>query len=89
MKLIPISKILRSIDKHRINIHNYDLYYLQYAASVELEHRDLIGNDTDLAFSIALAHIKEFPNYYVELKKMESRLDKQWKDKAKPALFIQ
>lgn len=87
MKLIPMKTIEEIAEKLKINTDNYDLRYLQYAASVELEHRDVIGNHPETAMRIALDHLEEFPTYYIALKQMESRLDRQWKLKPKPALF--
>lgn len=87
MKLIPLQIIEDVANELKVNLDNYDLRYLQYAASVELEHRDVIGNDPKTAMRIALAHLEEFPTYYIALKQMEKRLDQQWRGRQKPALF--
>jgi hypothetical protein len=52
---------------------------------VELEHgtRDIETNVTNddpvLTGKIAYAHLKEFPDYYDRLDKMEEEADKFWK----------
>lgn len=65
----------------------------KYGIEVELEHGTMYGNDTNVTKNdllttarIALAHIKEFPNYYPYLKKMEEKLEKEWESKNKPCI---
>ena len=54
---------------------------------VELEHgsRDpetnVTNNDHILTGKIAWAHLKEFPDYYTRLHKMESDAEEYWKNK--------
>jgi hypothetical protein len=51
---------------------------------VELEHglHDLLTNVTDddplVTGKIALAHMKEFPDYYERLERMESEAERDW-----------
>ena len=55
---------------------------------VELEHgaRDLqtnvTNNDEALTGKIALAHLKEFPDYYTRLEQLEKDADEYWANKA-------
>jgi len=56
---------------------NFNLKQLKAGIEVEMEHTD----DKDLAKQIAKAHLAEFQNYYIELKKMEDRM------KSKESLF--
>ena len=55
--------------------------------NVELEHgsRDkdtnVTNNDPILTGKIAWAHLKEFPDYYTRLHKMESEAEKYWNAK--------
>ncbi len=59
----------------------------QAGLAVELEHgaRDLETNVTDddeiQTGKIALAHLKEFPDYYTRLAKMEQEADEYWENK--------
>ncbi|WP_298845262.1 DUF5661 family protein [Clostridium sp.] len=54
---------------------------------VELEHGgiDLSTNVTDddslITGKIALAHLKEYPDYYTRLEEMENTAEKYWKNK--------
>ena len=54
---------------------------------VELEHgvRDpetnVTGNDEILTGKIALAHLKEFPDYYTRLAQLEKEADEYWANK--------
>ncbi len=73
-----------SIDWSRV-----DLEQFQMGLIVELEHgtRDPETNVTDdnmiLTGKIALAHLKEFPDYYTRLAAMEAEADKYWANKSK------
>jgi predicted phosphoribosyltransferase len=56
--------------------------------NVELEHgyisprTNVTNNDLFLTLKIALAHFEESgPDYYKELKKLEKKLNKKWKNK--------
>lgn len=52
--------------------------------SVELEHglrdpaTDVTGDDLVLTGKIALAHLKEFSDYYTRLSKMEAEAEEYW-----------
>jgi hypothetical protein len=62
----------------------FDVKQFQIGLEVELEHgvRDdqtNVSNDDDLITGkIALAHLKEFPDYYTRLSAMEKEADKYW-----------
>ena len=64
-----------------------DLEQFRIGLEVELEHgtRDPETNVTDddmlLTGKIALAHIREFPDYYTRLEKMEAEAEEFWADK--------
>lgn len=51
---------------------------------VELEHgardpeTDVTGNDMVLTGKIAWAHLKEFPDYYTRLDRLEAEADAYW-----------
>ncbi len=70
------------IDWDKINIDEFTK-----GINVELEHgkRDpetnVTNNDPILTGKIALAHLKEFPDYYTRLHKMESEAERYWKSK--------
>jgi hypothetical protein len=58
------------------------------AIEVELEHRDIIGNNPELALRIALAHLKESPRYYASLAKLERSEERYWAGRVKPSIFL-
>lgn len=64
-----------------------DLKEFAMGLSVELEHgshdaeTNVINNDESLAGKIAWAHLKELPDYYTRLKKMEKEGEEYWQDK--------
>ncbi len=70
------------IDFNKINIEEF-----RAGLGVELEHgshdpeTDVIGDDENLAGKIAWAHLKEFPDYYTRLKKMEAEGEVFWSQK--------
>lgn len=55
--------------------------------TVELEHgahdpqTNVSNDDLLVTAKIALAHLKEFPDYYTRLEKMEREADAYWADK--------
>lgn len=56
----------------------YDIEQFRMGLEVELEHgladpvTNITNNDLTMTAKIALAHIKEIPDYYTRLKKMEA-----------------
>lgn len=65
----------------------FDVEQFRMGMEVELEHgvRDLetnVTNDDSLTTGkIALAHLKEFPDYYTRLEKMEKEAEGYWENK--------
>jgi hypothetical protein len=54
---------------------------------VEFEHgvhdpqTDVTGDDPIITGKIALAHMKEFPDYYERLERMEREAERDWAEK--------
>lgn len=67
-----------------IDWREFDVEQFQIGLEVELEHgaRDVQTNVTDddalITGKIALAHLKEFPDYYTRLSAMEKEADEYW-----------
>jgi Protein of unknown function (DUF5661) len=67
-----------------IDWHSFDVKQFLIGLEVELEHgaRDIQTNVTDddalITGKIALAHLKEFPDYYTRLSAMEKEADNYW-----------
>ena len=49
---------------------------------IEQEHSDIVGQDTIKLAKIALAHLREIPDYYTRLIKMEEEAKEQLKRRA-------
>ena len=67
-----------------IDWNKFDLEQFRKGLEVELEHgqRDpdtnVTNDDTLLTGKIALAHLKEFPDYYTRLAQMEKEAETFW-----------
>lgn len=67
-----------------ITWQEFDVEQFRMGMEVELEHglhdpeTNVTGNDPLLTGKIAWAHLKEFPDYYTRLKKMEAEADAYW-----------
>lgn len=61
-----------------------DLEQFRRGLEVELEHgardpeTDVTNNDMELTGKIAWAHLKEFPDYYTRLDRLEAEADAYW-----------
>ena len=70
------------IDWNKINLEEFTK-----GLNVELEHgtkyreTNVTKNDKGLTGKIAWAHLKEFPDYYTRLEKMEKEADAYWKSR--------
>ena len=67
-----------------IDWHAFGVEQFRIGLEVELEHGAVdsqtnVSNDDGLITGkIALAHLKEFPDYYTRLKAMEKEADEYW-----------
>ena len=63
----------------------FDVEQFRRGMDVELEHglcdpeTNVTNNDLLLTGKIALAHLREFPDYYDRLEKMEKEAEDYWK----------
>ena len=53
--------------KYNIDISNYSLKELTMGYNIELEHSDVTKGNHVSTLKIAIAHLKEVPNYYTRL----------------------
>jgi hypothetical protein len=66
----------------------YDLADVRDGMNVELEHGtrfpdlDVSGDDPVITLKIALAHLREFPDYYQRLEVMEREGEAAWEARA-------
>ena len=74
-------------EKLGVNWSKFDVEQYRMGLEVELEHglNDPETNVTDddklMTGKIALAHLKEYPDYYTRLKIMEKEAEKYWENK--------
>ena len=68
----------------RLNWQSVDLEQFRRGLEVELEHGEhdpetnVTNDDLLLTGKIAWAHLKEFPDYYTRLDKLEAEADAYW-----------
>ncbi|MCU0678933.1 MAG: hypothetical protein MUC28_00605 [Planctomycetes bacterium] len=66
----------------------FDVEQLRRGMDVEMEHglhdpaTNVTGNDPLATGKIALAHLKEFPDYYDRLDRMEEEAEEYWAGKS-------
>ena len=71
-------------DEIGVDWSRFDLEQFRLGMDVEYEHgshdpqTDVTGDDPILTGKIALAHMKEFPDYYVRLERMEEEALRYW-----------
>lgn len=71
-------------DELGINWEEVRLSEFRMGLGVELEHgshdpeTNVTNNDEILTGKIALAHLREFPDYYTRLEKLEEEADEYW-----------
>lgn len=71
-------------DELRIDWGEVELSEFRMGMGVELEHgshdpeTNVTDNDEILTGKIALAHLREFPDYYTRLEKLEEEADEYW-----------
>lgn len=72
-----------------VNWSAVDLEQFRRGLEVELEHgahdpeTDVTHDDLSLTGKIAWAHLKEFPDYYTRLDKLEEEADAYWAERRK------
>jgi hypothetical protein len=65
----------------------FDVEQFRAGMNVELEHglhdplTNVSGDDPHVTAKIALAHLKEFPDYYTRLERMEEEAKRDWQQR--------
>jgi hypothetical protein len=76
-------------DEIGVDWTRFDLEQFRAGMDVELEHgthdpqTNVTGDDPIVTGKIALAHMKEFPDYYTRLEQMEREAELYWADRQK------
>ena len=71
-------------DRIGVGWERFDLEQFRTGMDVEYEHgsvdpqTDVTGDDPVTTGKIALAHMKEFPDYYERLARMEDEAERYW-----------
>ena len=71
-------------DEIGVDWSRFDVEQFRAGLEVEFEHgshdpqTDVTGDDPTLTGKIALAHMKEFPDYYERLERMEEQAKRDW-----------
>ncbi len=79
-----IEEARRVGDEIGVDWDRFDLEQFRAGMDVELEHgshdpqTDVTGDDPITTGKIALAHMKEFPDYYERLERMEKEAERDW-----------
>ena len=75
-------------DEIGVDWTRFDVEQFRAGLDVEFEHgshdpqTDVTGDDPILTGKIALAHMKEFPDYYERLERMEQQAKQDWAARA-------
>jgi DNA-directed RNA polymerase alpha subunit len=70
-----------------VNWERFELEQFRAGMDVEYEHgshdpqTDVTGDDPIITGKIALAHMKEFPDYYERLERMEEEAKRDWAER--------
>jgi len=74
-------------DKIGVDWTRFDVEQFRRGLDVEFEHgsrdpqTDVTHDDPIVTGKIALAHMKEFPDYYERLERMEAEAERDWSTK--------
>lgn len=64
-----------NIDEFKMGIN------VEFEHGIRFPETNVTNDDPKLTGKIAWAHLKEFPDYYTRLEKMEKEAEDYWKDK--------
>ncbi|MCK5129541.1 MAG: hypothetical protein KAQ68_06805 [Clostridiales bacterium] len=74
-------------DDFGLSWKQFDAIQLADGMNVELEHglvdesTNVSNDDPVITMKIALAHLNEFPDYYIRLEKMEEEAEAYWENR--------
>lgn len=73
--------------EHKIDFDVISFDEWHAGLNIELEHQNVTHGSLEKTVLITLAHLKEYPNYYKYLIKMEASLEKYWSTRNMPSIF--
>lgn len=74
--------------QHKLNFDVIPFDEWHAGLNIEMEHQNVSHGSLEITALIALAHLKEFPDYYKYLIKLEKAREEYWKSKKKPSIFL-
>jgi hypothetical protein len=83
-KRTTVEEAKRVGDEIGVDWDRFELEQFRIGMDVEYEHgshdpqTDVTGDDPILTGKIALAHMKEFPDYYERMERMEEEAEREW-----------
>lgn len=86
-EIYTLDKVKKIAKKLNIKFIKFNINQFKYGMNVESEHgkknkkTNVTNDDPITTAKITLAHLNEFPDYYIRLKKMEKDANKFWKNK--------
>ena len=89
MKKLNLTDAKTIGDDLGINWNEVDINEFTKGVNIEFEHgtkypeTNVTNNDKKLTGKIAWAHLKEFPDYYTRLEKLEKKAGEYWKRNGK------
>jgi len=84
----PSEEARRVGDEIGVDWDRFDLEQFRHGMDVELEHgshdpqTDVTHDDPIVTGKIALAHMKEYPDYYERLDRMEAEAERYWSSRS-------
>jgi len=93
-KEITLKETKDIMKKLKVNSKVISPSYFRKGLYVELEHglvnkrTNVTKNDLVKTGKITLAHLVEFPDYYIRLENMEKTSNKYWKNREKPKVIL-
>jgi len=78
--IITTNKIFKLLNLNPNVISKKDFHF---GFNAEMEHRDITHGNYTITSKIVLAHLREIPDYYKRLKKLETKAKKEWSNKDK------
>lgn len=88
IKKVTKAEALRLGKTHKINFDVIKFEEWHAGLNIELEHQNLTKGSLEKTTIIALAHLREYPNYYKYLINMETKLEKYWSTRDMPSIFL-
>lgn len=88
VKKITKAQALKFGKLHKINFDVVPFDEWHAGINIEFEHQNVTHGSIEKTVLIAIAHLKEYPDYYKYLIKLEQAREKYWSTRTKPSIFL-